>query len=249
MTHTGFHHLDAATLGGGTREVVVHGHWGRPVIWFPSEMGSAHEFDRNGMLDALRGPIDEGRIKVYCVSSYDHESWSAAWKPMADRARAHAAYEDWIIWRVLPFIRETSGGRDDVATAGTSMGAFHAVLFALRHAHLFPRAVAMSGAYNPRNWRGWGDTEEIDYLTNPFEFLPQLGGGHLDHLRSRLHLTLVVGSGRWEDTTGANHSTHHLAYLLRDKGIRHEFYEWGPEWPHDWSSWRAQASVYLPALG
>lgn len=248
MTRTEYHQLSSPSLGGGSREVVVHGHWGRPVLWFPSEGRSAHDFADHGMLDALGEAIDGGRIKVFCVSSYDHESWSASWKPMTDRAAAHHAYEDWIIWSVLPFIRNNSGGRDDVVTAGTSMGAFHAVLFAFRHPHVFTRAVALSGAYDPRNWRGWGDHDENTYLTTPLEFIPGLVGDHLDYLRARLFLTLVVGNGQWEDTTGANHSTHVLAAMLRDKGIPHEFYDWGWEWPHDWSSWRAQAAVYLTAI-
>ncbi len=198
-------------MGGGTREVVVHGHWGRPVLWFPSETRSAHEFGHHGMLGALAEPLDAGRIKVYCVDGYDHESWSASWKPMSDRAKAHRAYEDWIIWQVLPFITETSGGRDDVVTAGPSMGAFHAALFALRHAHLFRRVIAFSGGYNPRDWRGWGDQDTDAYLTNPLEFLPGVHDDHLDHLRRQLYLTLVVGSGQWEDTTGAHDSTYRLA--------------------------------------
>ena len=68
-------------------------------------------------------------------------------------------------------------------------------------------------------------------------------------LRSRLALTLVVGSGQWEDTTGANASTRALAHVLADKQIPHELFVWGHEWPHDWPSWRAQAAIYLPALG
>ena len=245
MTAYQHHWLPAPSLGGGA-EVVVHGDWGRPVLWFATEQGSAHDFSNNGMLDAVRGAVDGGRIKVYCVGSYDHESWSASWKPLQDRAAAHRAYEDWIIWHVVPFIRDSSGGRDDIATAGASMGAFHAILFALRHPHVFPRAVSFSGNYDPSTWRGWGDE---DYFTSPFRFVPGLGGGQLDYLRHRLFLTLIVGSGQWEDTTGANPSTHAFANVLRDKGIPHEFYDWGPEWPHDWSSWHAQASIYLASLG
>ena len=249
MTHTEYHRLEAPTLGGGTREVVVHGHWGRPVIWFASEMKSPHEFAEQGMLEAVRDAVDGGRIKIFCVSGYYHESWSADGKPMPDRAAAHRAYEDWIIWNVVPFVRETSGGRDDIAVAGPSMGAFHAVLFALRHPHVFARAVAFSGSYDPRAWRGWGDQDELSYLMSPFQFLPQLDGDHLQYLRSRLFLTLVVGSGQWEDTTGANASTHALDGLLWEKQIPHECHDWGWEWPHDWWRWRAQAAVYLPALG
>ena len=150
---------------------------------------------------------------------------------------------------MVPFIRDNCGGRDDIVTAGPSMGAFHAVLFALRHAHVFSRAVAFSGAYEPWNWHAWGDSDQDTYLTDPMQFLPRTYGAHLEHLRSKLYLTLVVGSGRWEDTTGAHASTLALAGLLADKHIAHELHVWGPEWPHDWPSWKAQAAVYLPQLG
>lgn len=248
MTRTDRYVLDAPSLG-GAGQVVVHGHWGRPVLWFPTERGAPDDFADNGMLDAVRPAVDEGRITVFCVPSYDGESWSASWKPMAHRVAAHRAYEDWIIWRVVPSIRDRCGGRDDVALAGPSMGAFHAVLFALRHAHVFGRAVGLSGNYDPWAWRAWGDDDEQTYLTSPLQFVRNLSGGHLDHLRSRVALTLVVGSGMWEDTTGANHSTRELAGLLAEQQLRHELHVWGSEWPHDWPSWRAQAAVYLPALG
>lgn len=248
MTHTEYHHLPAHQLGGGTAEVVVHGHHGRPVLWFPSEAGSPHDFAANGLLDALRGPVDAGRIKIFCVPSYDSQSWSASWKPLGDRAKAHLAYEDWVLWSVVPLIIDSSGGRRDIVTVGTSLGAFHAVLFALRHAHLFPHALAMSGNYDPRTWRGWGDHTQEQYLTDPMEFVPDLHGGHLDFLRSATRISLVVGSGQWEDTTGAHHSTHRLAESLRDKQIPHDLFVWGHDWPHDWPSWRAQAATYLSDL-
>lgn len=168
MTRTEYHPLDAHQLGAGTAEVVVHGHYGRPVLWFPSEAGSPHDFVTNGMLDAVRGDVDGGRIKIFCVPSYDAESWSASWKPLRDRALAHLAYESWILERVLPLIVAHCAGRTDVATAGTSLGAFHAALFALRHAHLFPHAVGLSGNYDPRSWSGWGSTPTIS--TSPIRW-------------------------------------------------------------------------------
>ncbi len=248
MTRTEYHRIDAPSLG-GSAEIAVHGHWGRPVIWFPSEGGAPWDFEANGMLDAVRPAIDDGRITVFCVPSFDADSWSASWMPLADRARNHRRYEDWIIWQVVPFIRDKCGGRDDIATAGPSMGAFHAVLFALRHPHVFARAIGLSGSYDPWAWRAWGPADDETYYSNPMQFLPGTHGGHLDYLRSRVAITLVVGSGMWEDTTGANASTRALAGVLADKQIPHELFVWGHEWPHDWPSWRAQAAIYLPALG
>lgn len=248
MTHSESLWLPAGAIGWGETEVVVHGHFGRPVLWFPSEAGSAHDFASNGILDAVRSAIDAGRIKVYCVPSYDNESWSASIKPLGDRAKAHLAYERWITDTVVPVIADTSGGRCDIATAGTSLGAFHAVLFALRKSHLFPHAIAMSGNYDPRSWHGWGEHTDDLYFTNPIEFVPGLHGAHLDWLRTSVRISLVVGQGQWEDTTGALNSTRTLAHLLRDKQIPCDEFIWGPEWPHDWPSWRAQAATYLTDL-
>ena len=247
MTHTEVHWLERSEYNGAV-EVVVHGHWGRPVMVFASEAGSPHDFAENGLLDAIRPLVDDGLIKLFCVSSYDAQSWSASWMPTEDRAWAHRAFEDWIVWRVAPFIAEHSGGRSDIATFGTSLGAFHAVLFSLRHPHLFPRALAFSGNYDPWSWRGWGDLGEQAFNTNPTQFLRSVPQGHLDYLRSQLYLTLVVGSGSWEDTTGANSSTRQLAHLLGVAGLPHEMHVWGSEWPHDWPSWQAQAQVYFPHL-
>jgi len=248
VTRTEYHHLDAPSTG-GTGEIAVHGHWGRPVLWFPTEGGQAREFEQKGMLDALGPALDAGLVKIFCVPSYDGASWSDRDICQGDRARAHRRFEDWIIWQVVPFIRVNCGGREDIVTAGPSLGAFHAVLFALRHAHVFHHAVAFSGSYDPWSWHGWGDSDADTYLTDPIQFLPRTFGGHLDHLRAQLHLTLVVGSGQWEDSTGANASTRQLADILSDRQIPHELHVWGPEWPHDWSSWRAQAAVHLPPLG
>ena len=126
---------------------------------------------------------------------------------------------------------------------------FHAVLMALRYPHLFGRDIGFSGNYDTWTWRPWGTADDDTYFANPMDFVPNTHGPHLDYLRSRLHLTLVVGSGSWEDSTGANESTRRLDGHLADKQIRHEAHVWGPEWPHDWSSWRTQTALYLPALG
>jgi esterase/lipase superfamily enzyme len=77
--------------------------------------------------------------------------------------------------------------------------------------------------------------------------VPNLHGDHLDWLRSRVSVLLVVGQGAWEvDPTGSLPSTLRMAELLRDKGIRHELDVWGYDTPHDWPSWRTQLAHHLP---
>ncbi len=232
---------------GAAATVAVYGHWGRPVLVFPSEQGRAADFANNGMVDAVSGLLEAGRVKLYCVDSYDSQSWAAKHRPLEDRARAHGGYRSWIVDQVAPFIAEDCGGiGEGIATAGCSMGAYHALNFALQRADLFPLALCFSGNYDPSGWDSWGERGDEAYFNNPVDYIPNLNGEHLDWLRTRLSILLVCGQGQWEDTTGSLDSTRAMAGLLSAKGIRHELDLWGYDVPHDWPSWRAQWAHHLP---
>jgi esterase/lipase superfamily enzyme len=201
---------------GGSGNVVIHGHYGRPVLVFPSESGSAWDYENNGMVGAVGGLVEAGRVKLYCVDAFDSgERWR---------------YESWILDQVVPFIHEDLGAPQDILATGCSMGAFHSANFVLRRADLIPAAICLSGNYE------FGVTGEV----------AGFHGDHLDWIRSRASFLLVCGQGMWEDTTGALDSTKHLAWLLGEKGIRHELDLWGGDVPHDWPSWRAQIAHHLP---
>lgn len=231
---------------GGAR-LIAYGHWGRPLLVFPSEQGSAYDFENNGMIDAIADLIEGGRVKVYCVDSGDAWSWSDRSVSIEERARRHDQYEGWICGTVAPWIGNDCGGSAEIATMGCSLGAYHAVNIALKHAHLFPLAMGFSGNYDPTTWHASGDQGDATYFNNPMAYVANLENGHLDWLRERLSLLLVVGQGAWEvHPTQALPSTHALADLLSRKGIRHELDVWGYDIPHDWPSWRAQLKHHLP---
>ena len=232
---------------GASGTVIAYGHWGRPLLIFPSEQGQAVDFENNGMVDAVADLIEGGRVKLYCVDSYDAQTWSRADLPTEERARRHGAYESWIVDDVTPMIHAHAGGPIDIITAGCSMGAFHAVNFAIRRADLFPLAIGLSGNYDPTTWHGWGELGDSTYFNNPSASVPNLGGGHLDWLRSRLSVLLVAGQGAWEThPTGALPSTRHLASLLQAKGIPCELDLWGYDVSHDWPWWQRQLAHHLP---
>jgi esterase/lipase superfamily enzyme len=230
---------------GANGSVVRYGHWGRPVLAFPAEGGGAWDFEGNGMIDAVRGLVEAGRVKLYCVDSFDAESWSNRSIPLEERAHQHARYESWIADQVVPHIQHDSHTHD-VAAVGVSLGAYHAVNFALKRADLFPLGIGLSGNYDPAAWHGWGERGEAAYFNNPLDYLEHAGGDHLEWLRGRTSLLLVCGQGQWEDTTGSLESTKRLAGVLHGKGIRHELDLWGHDVPHDWPSWRAQLAHHLP---
>jgi esterase/lipase superfamily enzyme len=243
-------HAALTTPSGWTGQVVAHGHYGRPVLVFPSEGGSAWDFENNGMLDAIRWMVDAGRVKIYCVDSADGQTWSDQSVPLEERAQRHDNYERWILDQVLPWVDDDSAGHaSDLIALGSSLGAYHAANIALRHAHLFPRALCLSGSYDPSEWHAWGERGTAAYFHNPIDYVTNLEGDHLAWLRSRVHLVLVVGQGSWEiDPTRALPSTRHFAEVLASKGIPHELDVWGYEFPHDWPSWRAQLAHHLPRL-
>ena len=231
---------------GATGSVVAYGHYGRPVLAFPAERGSAWEYEHQGMIGALDELLGGGRLKLYCVDSFDGSSWSNSSIPLEERARAHERYESWILEQVVPWIHADCGGAQDIATTGVSLGAYHAVNFALKRADLFPLALGLSGNYDPAGWGAWGERGEAAYFNNPLDYLAHVGGDHLEWLRGRLSVLLVCGQGQWEDTTGALESSRRLAGLLAEKGIPHELDLWGHDVPHDWPSWRAQLAHHLP---
>lgn len=227
--------------------LIAYGHYGRPVLVFPSEQGRAEDFENNGMIAAVADLIDAGRVKFYCVDSADGYSWSDRSVPTEERARRHGRYESWVIEQVLPWVSDDCGGEAEFATLGCSLGAFHAANFALKRADLFPLALCFSGNYDPSTWHAWGDQGNEAYFNNPMSYVANLHGDHLDWLRGRVSLLLVVGQGAWEvDPTGALPSTRAFAQCLAERGIQHQLDLWGYDIPHDWPSWRAQLAHHLP---
>jgi esterase/lipase superfamily enzyme len=235
---------------GWSPRVIAHGSYGRPVLLFPSSEGRAEDAETFGLVDAVRPLLEAGRVKLYCVDSWDGGTWYRKDLSLEQRARRHEAYERWVVEGVVPFVDADCGGRQDMAVAGCSFGAYHAANIALRRADLFPLALCFSGVYDLSVLGGGGpDSGERGtsfHLNNPLWALGAADGEHLDWLRSRLSLLLVCGQGMWEDTTGALESTKAFGALCARKGLRVETDLWGHDVPHDWPSWRAQLAHHLP---
>lgn len=232
----------AIEFDGGT--VLAYGHYGRPVLAFPSENGEVHDWESRGMVDAISDLLDGGKVKLYCVPSYDSESWTRDDLTLEERARRHGHYEWWVLTRLVPFIQADAQTTELIAT-GASFGAYHAANFCLKRADLFPVAIGMSGVYDV-TVQGGGERGDAVYFNNPMDYVANLDGDHLGWLSQRANLVLVCGQGQWEDTTGALESTRRFGSLLAEKGIRHEVDLWGHDVPHDWPSWQRQIAHHLP---
>ncbi len=230
---------------GADGHLIAYGSYGRPVLAFPSQQGQPTDWENLGMVGAVAQLIEDGRAKLYCVDTFDSQSWQADHLPLEERAHRHGAYEDWIVNQVVPFIYADCGGALDIITTGCSFGAYHASNFTLKRADLFPLAICMSGVYDV-SMTGWGERGQAVYFNNPMDYVTHLHGDHLEWLKGRVFLVLVCGQGQWEDSAGSLESTKHFASLVAEKGLPHELDLWGYDTPHDWPSWRRQLAHHLP---
>jgi esterase/lipase superfamily enzyme len=227
--------------------LIAYGHYGRPVIVFPSEAGRAWDFENNGMVDAVGDLLDAGRVKLYCVDSLDGYSWSDTTVGIEERARRNGVYTDWLVNEAVPWIQRDTGGGGELIALGASLGAYHAVHLALQRADLVPLAIGLSGNYDVSTWRAWGDRGDATYFANPVDYVAHAEGDHLQWLREHVSILLVCGQGAWEvNPTGALPSTRRMAELLQGKGIRCELDLWGYDVAHDWPWWQRQLAHHLP---
>ncbi len=228
---------------GRSMHLWVYGHFGAPVLVFPSAAGMAHEWEAQGMIEALSGLIDAGQLKLYCTESNVAEAWTRNTSDPRWRMHRHRAFEAYVLSELVPYIRAdcwTPGIR--LGAAGTSLGALYSVNFALKHSSTFRYALCMSGRYDVTEFAG-GLTSPDVYFNNPLAYVPNLAGEPLERVRRETQVTLVCGQGAWED--GNIEETQALAAVLAAKGIPCTLDLWGHDVAHEWTWWRRQALHHL----
>lgn len=237
------HHLLPSDAMGRRMHVWCYGDFGHPVLVFPTAAGFAHEWEAQGMIDAVAGLIEAGRIKLYCTESNVAETWTNKESDPQWRVGRHRAYERYVLDDLVPAIRSDCRTPDiPIATTGCSLGALYAATFCLKQPETFPWALCMSGRYRATEFTGEGVGREV-YFDNPMAFVPNLSGAELERVRRHAHLVLVCGQGPWEE--GCIEETCEFADILAAKGISHERDIWGRDVSHGWEWWRRQAAYHL----
>lgn len=223
--------------------MLMFGHAGLPVLVFPSSEGAFHEYEDYWMVRWLTWLIDAGKLRLYCVGSYDSDSWYSKSLPMHERAYRHSLYESWVMNQAIPAIAHDVGDPNvKLLTTGCSFGAYHAANFTLKHPTRFNHALCMSGVYDIR-FLMHGHHDDWVYFNNPMEYVTHMHGSMLDAVRKNVHITLVCGQGQWEGPALA--STRQFWSLLSQKGIPNYMDLWGYDVSHDWHWWREQIIWYM----
>jgi esterase/lipase superfamily enzyme len=238
--HTEYHHWHSGRLD-RTLGVAVWGHWGPPLLAFPTSGGDEWEFDRQGMIAALAEFVDGGRVKIFTVSANGDQSFYNKGAHPFHRSYMQAQYDAYIRFEVVPFIQHHCRSGDlPISTVGMSLGAYHAANTLLKHPDVVKRCYAISGVYDMTRFMD-GAYDDNFYFNNPVDYMANVHDPATLDLLSGCEIHLVTGHGPWENSG----PTRQLADVLSRSGIRHSVDDWGPDGGHDWPYWKRQMREYL----
>ncbi|MDO5689886.1 MAG: alpha/beta hydrolase-fold protein [Tissierellia bacterium] len=222
-----------------------YGHFGKPIIVFPSSGGSYYEYEDFGMIDAIRWYIDNGIVQVFTPDSVDNEAFLCNWKSAHDRAWMANQYDQYIVHELVGFIRHYIQYDGPFISTGCSMGAYHSLNFHLRHPDLFDTSISLSGVYDARFFVGDYD-DPLVYENSPVDYIwNQNDPWFIDHYRNG-NFIICTGLGRWEEITIRD--TKKMDEAFRFKQIPAWIDYWGYDVDHDWPWWRQQMPYFLNAL-
>jgi esterase/lipase superfamily enzyme len=197
--------------------MVRWGHFGTPVLIFPSAGGDREEIEQFNLISSLAGLIDQGRIKIYSIDGLCVRGWLAGKAPGDAHALLQAKYDSHVNEDVLQRIREDcQSSRIEPVLAGVSRGAGMALSAVCRHPESFRAAIGLSGVYD------W-----------PIEALASAPSQKLEQLRRRL-IILGSGEGDYENPV----ESRRLSETLGKKGVPCRLNLWGPTRDHTWATWR-----------
>jgi esterase/lipase superfamily enzyme len=235
------HHRWYSPRLGWDMGVTVFGHWGPPMLAFPTSHGDEWELQGHSLIGAIGDFIDAGRVKVFCAGSNNQDSFLNRSAHPFHRSWRQRMFDEYIRNEVIPFIHSHCRTPGIAITSfGASLGAYHAVNTLLRYPHLVKRCYAFSGIYDLRRFMD-GMYDENFYFHNPMDYVANLTDPWFLEQLAGCEIRLVTGSGPWEDS-GQSYA---FSRVLRRRGIPHHLDDWGPRGGHDWPYWKEILREYL----
>lgn len=218
------------------------GEVGRPVLVFPTAGGDAEEIERFHIVDACADLIGAGKVKLYSCDSANGRALFVKEGDSRHRSWILRQFVSFIGEELVPAIHADCGGAMEIITAGASIGAYNALASLCRYPERFSAAICMSGTYDLERFMDGPVTDDFRWAS-PIHHLGSLRADQLDQVRARF-VVLACGGGANEDVGESWNAAHQLG----SHGIPNRVDEWGPEWPHDWHTWRAMLPTYLSEL-
>src|SRR5215210_7466452 len=98
-------------------EIVTYGHYGFPLLLFPTAAADFLEYERFYVIDAIQEFIESGKVKVFSINSINREGWLNRHLHPKDKALRQAQYNDYITREVVPYVWTSCQSRVGVITA------------------------------------------------------------------------------------------------------------------------------------
>jgi esterase/lipase superfamily enzyme len=237
--HSWYSHRLGRELG-----LAVFGHWGPPLLTFPTSGGDEGEYERQDLIGALAEFIDGGRVKIFCANTNHGDSFANEQAHPRHRSWMQRQYDEYVAQEVFPFIRShCQDPRIGIWTMGASVGAYHAVNTLFRHPDAVKRCYALSGVYDMKRFMD-DDYDDNFYFNNPVDYLANLSDPWTLGQLASCEIHIATGTGPWEHSGEA----YRLSSILASRGIRHHLDDWGPQGGHDWPYWTHQMREYLKRI-
>ena len=235
---------------GPRRRSSSYGHWGRPLLVFPAAAGATGTSGRTrGMIDALAGLIEEGRVKVYCVDSWDSGTLARRRLPLEERARRHGAYEDWLLGA-----RRRRGSTPTAAAPGDRRHRRLDRRLPRGEPRAAPRRPLPARALPVRRLRRRRASAGASAATPSTSTTRSTTSPHLARRPPRLAaLARAASARRRAGRVGGLDRRARVDAAVRRRcsprrGSRTSSTSGATTSPHDWPAWRAQIAHHLPRL-
>lgn len=217
-----------------TMNVAVYGHYGFALLLFPTAAEDYLEYERCGVIEAIRWFVETGKLKVFSVDSVNGESWLNEEIAPPDRAARQKQFNGYVEEEIVSFIWRQCSRQTMIITGGASLGAYQAANAYFRRPDLFDGMIAMSGGYDVKVHTD-GYYDDNCYFNSPVDFLPNLTDDSiLKRLREKSHVYILSGQGWCEEPERSVQ----LARILSSKEIPHHLDLWGHDIAHDWPAWK-----------
>lgn len=228
-------------------EIACYGHYGHPILFFPTASADFLEYERFLMFkDFVLGPyIDAGVIKCYSINSPNKWSWTNDDVPTWRAVQIQNAFNGYVTEEVVPFIRnDCQNPSQRIAVTGASLGNLHAANQFFRRPDLFDTLLGMSGGFDLKPWCKDGFFNEDCYYNSPLDFVQGLDGEHYWTLRNHCSINIIGGQGAYENPE----SLRKMSRVLTARSIPHNLDLWGHDVNHDWPWWRKMLPYYVERL-
>lgn len=214
--------------------VEIIGHWGHPILMFPSSGGKYNQNSDFGLNGSVKQFLEEGRIKLYNVETLDMDSFYADHLSSEIMIHNYELYMQFLKNEMIPYIQKECNVHR-IAVAGVSFGGFHAANTAFRFPDLISHLFTMSGVFSIRNFTPMSDDMRI-YYNCPVEFVQ-----NDDEPWKYNHMKIVLSTSDWDSCQPKNAK---MAGVLESKGIPYWYDE--KKWiEHDWPLWKMVFPEYI----